>query len=425
MNVATLILALLARLVLPLPSDGIEVHLSVGGFPLEGIEVFWEGTDSEGLLGKSNAEGWLGSGPLSPQRGHLTAVWGEQRLEKEVVLLAGKVTSVEFVFDSESLLEVVVRGSGDLLPQAYLRLALADAQFLEGTTSTNGVVQFITPPGEYVLTIHHPDYEEQRVEITLGFGTKIIEVWMSSLPLSSSLASRLQTLQGRGLEVIILFDATRSMDDLLEGTRAAILDIAAVLESLVPGTKMGIGAYRAPQSAYTVHPKSRDLRLLDKAGATDILRFLRSVRADEGGNESVLKALEWSLDSRRGWGEDTMKVVILMGDAKQKEKSVRQIVQTFIQYAELLGGVSFHAMGANSLASGEDIGEESEGQFRALATALEGTYLPLPLDPSRTEGTLLLLRSLVGFAIGPEHQEELNRLLTAESLERIRRDRGW
>ncbi|MCH7494081.1 hypothetical protein IIA16_05165 [bacterium] len=144
-----------------------------------------------------------------------------------------------------------------------------------------------------------------------------------------------------------------------------------------------------------------------------------------GGAESVMIALEWALEPERGWRDGTEKVVVLLGDARQRTMTAFTMAGRFRAKAGLLGGVMLHAMGTVPAFTRERDEDASEEQFRGLARRLGGAYRRLPADASNVEGTLHLLRAMVAFAIGEEFAAELDTLLTPEGLARMRAAHGW
>jgi hypothetical protein len=130
----------------------------------------------------------------------------------------------------------------------------------------------------------------------------------------------LKDLRKSGLEVIVVFDATGSMDPIVFELRSRFRNFAKVLETLVPGARIGFVAYRDQMKydpgefEFTV--RSIPLTKCDKLGLDDLASFLRDIEAKGGGDvpEAVYEGID-AAAKRGGWIRGARKVIIVVGDA--------------------------------------------------------------------------------------------------------------
>lgn len=407
------------------PADGILVLVTAAGEPLAGAVVTISGESGEIELGATGAAGAIRSGAIAAGSWTVRAAKDGLAAVTSVEVASGQEAMVTLRLDPPATVEVLVSGEDGGLAGALV--TLDGASSLAATTDSEGrALLGPVEPGTWSLAVEHPDHTRHARRLELSPGAQTVRVRLKDLGLSAELENRLSDLHETGLQVMVVLDATRSMDHLIEGSRRAILDLAAALDTLVPGTEMGIGAYRAPPSDWEIHPFSRDLAPLgDRTATDDLASFLFEIDADQGGRESVMVAVEWALAPGRGWLEGTEKVVILLGDAMQRGMTEETMARRFREGSEPLGGATLYAMGASPRATGERMEDASEAQFRRLTRLLDGDYRPLPEDAGEVAGTLDLLRTIVAFAIGTEHESEIQALLTPEGLAEMRAAHGW
>ena len=129
--------------------------------------------------------------------------------------------------------------------------------------------------------------------------------------------SLLTRLNKVGLDIVITFDSTGSMQGEIDQVKDQIERIGAVLFALVPKTRISICTYRDQGDAYVV----KGLPLTDNLG--EIVLFLRDIQASGGGDdpEAVDDGLQWSIE-KNSFRPRARKVVLLFGDAPPRPSRV-------------------------------------------------------------------------------------------------------
>lgn len=120
----------------------------------------------------------------------------------------------------------------------------------------------------------------------------------------------IQRLNRDGLDIVITFDSTGSMQGEIDQVKSRIERIGSVLFRLVPRTRLSICTYRDEGDEYVV----RGLPLTDNL--TEVVMFLNGIQASGGGDEpeAVDRGLEWSIRENR-FRRRARKVILLFGDA--------------------------------------------------------------------------------------------------------------
>lgn len=120
----------------------------------------------------------------------------------------------------------------------------------------------------------------------------------------------LQTMRRNGLDIVLTFDSTGSMQGEIDQVKNQIRRIGSTLLSLVPKARIGICTYRDQGDEYVVRglPLTSDLQ--------EIERYLAGIHADAGGDtpESVHEGLRWSIQ-KNTFRPRARKVILLFGDA--------------------------------------------------------------------------------------------------------------
>ena len=117
-------------------------------------------------------------------------------------------------------------------------------------------------------------------------------------------------LRRNGLEIVIVFDSTGSMEGEIQEVKNKVERMGAVLFRIVEKTRISVCTYRDIGAKYVV----KGLPLTDNLG--DIVDFLEGVSAGGGGDdpEAVHSGLEWSITQNQ-FRPNARKVVLLFGDA--------------------------------------------------------------------------------------------------------------
>jgi Mg-chelatase subunit ChlD len=112
-----------------------------------------------------------------------------------------------------------------------------------------------------------------------------------------------------GLDIVITFDSTGSMQGEIDQVKGQIQRLGSVLFELIRKTRIGICTYRDGGDAYVVqgHPLTDNL--------TEIVLYLEKISAAGGGDEpeAVDAGLQWACEQK--FRRAARKVVLLFGDA--------------------------------------------------------------------------------------------------------------
>ncbi len=120
----------------------------------------------------------------------------------------------------------------------------------------------------------------------------------------------LQSLRRYGLDIVITFDSTGSMQGEIDQVKLQIQRIGTILLKLVPKARISICTYRDQGDVYI----ARGLPLTSDLGR--IQSFLANVRAAGGGDEpeAVHAGLTWAVE-KNSFRPRARKVILLFGDA--------------------------------------------------------------------------------------------------------------
>lgn len=127
----------------------------------------------------------------------------------------------------------------------------------------------------------------------------------------------LARLQKDGLDIVITFDSTGSMQGEIDQVKDQIERIGSVLFQLIPKTRISICTYRDEGDDYVV----KGLPLTDNLAG--ITLYLKDVQASGGGDEpeAVDQGLEWSIE-KNDFRRRARKVILLFGDAPPRASRV-------------------------------------------------------------------------------------------------------
>ncbi len=128
--------------------------------------------------------------------------------------------------------------------------------------------------------------------------------------LSGEFGSLIGTLRKTGLDVVVVVDATGSMQQVIDELTERMSGMVASLQRLVPSARIGAVAFRDHGEAYTT--RYTDLTLQAKK----VKAFLASLRAEGGGDweDGVLPGLESAINDL-DWRPESKKVIILVGSS--------------------------------------------------------------------------------------------------------------
>ncbi len=122
----------------------------------------------------------------------------------------------------------------------------------------------------------------------------------------SGLISRLRK---DGLDIVITFDSSGSMQGEIDQVKSQINRIGSVLFGLIEKTQIGVCTYRDHGDEYVVN----GLPLTDNL--TEVVLYLEKISAGGGGDEpeAVEEGIRWSTDQK--FRRSARKVILLFGDA--------------------------------------------------------------------------------------------------------------
>ncbi len=120
----------------------------------------------------------------------------------------------------------------------------------------------------------------------------------------------MQNLRRHGLDIVITFDSTASMQGEINVVKRQIQRIGGALLKLIPKARISICTYRDDGDEYLVRglPLTGDIQEID--------HYLAGVEADGGHDnpEAVHEGLRWAIEKNRFRG-NARKVILLFGDA--------------------------------------------------------------------------------------------------------------
>ncbi len=148
-------------------------------------------------------------------------------------------------------------------------------------------------------------------------------------------------LKQDGLEIVITFDSTGSMEGEIQEVKNQIERIGSVLFRLIPKTRISVCTYRDVGATYIV----KGLPLTDNLG--DVINFLEDVTAAGGGDdpEAVDAGLNWAINQNR-FRPRARKIILLFGDAPphaaDKDACLRLATDFRRKYRGIVSTVTCH-----------------------------------------------------------------------------------
>lgn len=185
--------------------------------------------------------------------------------------------------------------------------------------------------------------------------------------LSGEFGSLVGKLRKSGLDVVLVVDATGSMQQVLDELTRQMSGMVASLQRLVPTARIGAVAFRDQGEAYTT--RFTDLSLQGKK----VKEFLGSLRAEGGGDweDGVRPGLETAVNDL-DWRPESKKVIILVGSSPPHPEdmdAVRELAATFRTRNGIISTIDL----------AQRLHEESHRFFHKSLKGTEPTsYPPLP-----------------------------------------------
>lgn len=127
---------------------------------------------------------------------------------------------------------------------------------------------------------------------------------------SEAFGKMISRLKRDGLDIVIVFDSTGSMQGEIDEVKKQIQRIGNALLRMIPKTRISLCTYRDHEDAYLV----KGLPLTDNLG--QLIVYLEQISAAGGGDlpEAVDEGLRWSIENNR-FRRSARKVILLFGDA--------------------------------------------------------------------------------------------------------------
>ena len=135
---------------------------------------------------------------------------------------------------------------------------------------------------------------------------------------SEEFGKMISRLQNDGLDVVIVFDSSGSMQGEIDEVKAKIQRIGNALVQMIRKARISICTYRDQGDAYVV----KGLPLTNNIG--QIVTYLDNINAQGGGDkpEAVDEGLRWAIQNNK-FNRSARKVILLFGDAPpHADKSV-------------------------------------------------------------------------------------------------------
>jgi len=132
---------------------------------------------------------------------------------------------------------------------------------------------------------------------------------------SAGFGKHIGDLRGKGLDVVVVLDATNSMAPYINQAKRRLHEILNVVTGLVPNARLGVVAYKDYGDDYG--PQAVRIRKISP-DAKAVRTFIDNVVAGGGGDEPepINEALAAATSFRTlGWGRGRKWVIILVGDS--------------------------------------------------------------------------------------------------------------
>lgn len=151
--------------------------------------------------------------------------------------------------------------------------------------------------------------------------------------LSGQFGSFIGGLRKTGLDVVLVIDATASMQHVIDDIKTRSIALVSQIQSLVPIARVGVVAYRDQGDEFTT--RFTDLSF----HGSKIKAFLDNLRADGGGDyeEAVREGLETAMDDL-SWRKRSKRVIIIVGSSPPHKEDVAAIDDLAAEF-QTLGGV--------------------------------------------------------------------------------------
>lgn len=185
---------------------------------------------------------------------------------------------------------------------------------------------------------------------------------------SSGFGKYIGDLRGRGLDVVLVIDATESMSPYIGQAKKRLHEIMNVVHGLVPKTRIGVVAYKDYGDDFG--PKAvKSLPLSDDVGKARA--FINDIIASGGGDfpEPINRALAVATNNKTmNWRSGSRKrVIILVGDSSCHSSGRKKALKYARTFAKKYGGT------VNVIDVGGENRETLQPDLNAIAKAGQGS----------------------------------------------------
>ena len=131
-------------------------------------------------------------------------------------------------------------------------------------------------------------------------------------------------LYSAGVELVIVIDATGSMQGTINASVKALQDFSGLMQGISPKFRMGLVEYRdhgdMKDGAKISEPLSKNIKKIQKE--------LSRVRAGGGGDfpEAVFAGLQAAFGKKMGWQESANKLLVVVGDAPPHDGTMQELL---------------------------------------------------------------------------------------------------
>lgn len=141
-------------------------------------------------------------------------------------------------------------------------------------------------------------------------------------------------LRRTGLDIVLCFDSTGSMQGEIDQVKAQIERIGQALIRLIPKARLSVCTYRDRGDDYV----AKGLPLT--SSIQDVSSFLGSIRAAGGGDapEAVDEGLAWSI-TRNSFRPSARKVILIFGDAPPHREYLARCLALASEFRQQHGGI--------------------------------------------------------------------------------------
>lgn len=215
--------------------------------------------------------------------------------------------------------------------------------------------------------------------------------------IGGSLKKTVRRLQSSGLDIVILLDATASMQDEINATRTQMAQMISLLETFGINFRIGIVAFRDHGDDYQTRVApltSYRFKAID---------FMDQLSAEGGGDfpEGVLAAVKKA--ARMRFSSRAEKVMILVGDAPPHESELPATIKAIEKFQKKSG--RFHTVYAGSQSRGfYSSDNETQRTFHALAAAGGGQSVGIRSHAK-------LIEDIIALTLGVQGRDTIQRTL--------------